>query len=188
MLIVGGDNIKKILKLIILFLLVFLRHVDAKIYGIDYRPIEELDLKVEEIKKYHFYKENDIESYYIEGENPDGFIKQEDFFYSDYSEWFKEKPNVKNGREIKERQVYVYDKLRKIKKIYIEVDDDEASVLEFAIYFNGYIVNHSANCNDCSGGYYTYMKDNRFDRAVKIGTLFLTYEDYHNPPYFQQDF
>ena len=136
---------------------------------------------MEETKKYHFYKESNIGAYYIEGDNPEGFIKKDDYYFTDYSEWFRRMPDNKNDREIKERNVYVYNKIRKLKKFYLEVDDDTESLLEFAIYFGDYGANNSANCSGCSDGYYMYMKDDRFDIPFQINKIFITYEDYHNP-------
>ena len=71
---------KKTLKTIFLILILFISiNVKAKTYGLEYKPIETLDLKTEETKKYRFYKESKIEAYFIENENPNGFQKQSSF-------------------------------------------------------------------------------------------------------------
>ncbi len=182
MLYVGGENINKLFKTIFLIFLVFIEiKVTAKTYGIDYKPIESLDLKVEEIKKYKFYKEHKVNAYFIENENPDIFKKQNDFYYTDYSEWFKEKPNLKKNREIKERNVFLYSKLKKIKNFYIEVEDPDESNLEFAIRFNDSPASNSGYCGDCSSGYYMHIADNKYDNAVRINKLSLVYQDYYYP-------
>ena len=182
MLYVGGDNIRKIFKTIFLvFLVLFKIEVKAKTYGLEYKPIETLDLKVEEVKKYRFYKENKIEAYFIEDDNPLGFKKQDSFKYTDYSEWFKNTPTLKKNREVKEREVYIYSKLKKIKHFYIEVEDPDASVLEFAILFNGLSASNSAYCGDCTNGYYMNISDGIYDNPVRVNELAISYQEYYLP-------
>lgn len=173
---------KKTLKIFFLVLLTFINSgANAKTYGIEYKPIETLDLKVEETKKYRFYKENKIQAYFIENENPTGFKKQNSFKYTDYSEWFKVKPETKKNREIKERNVYKYAKLKKIKHFYIEVEDPDESTLEFAILFNGLSASNSGFCSDCSDFYYMHIADNNYDYPVRLNKLSLTYQEYFLP-------
>ena len=154
--------------------------VQAKIYGIEYLPIENLDLKVDEIKKYRYYKENKVESYFIEGDNPIIFKKKDEFYFTNYSEWLREKPALKPNREIKERNVYIYQKWRQIKNAYIEVLDDTEAVLEFAIYLNGYKAPNQSFCSNCTSGYYMYINDDKYDRAIKIDKLTVYFNDYFN--------
>ena len=185
MLLVGGENIRKIFKTFFLVLLLFLAvKVKAKVYGVEYKPIENLDLKIEEVKKYKFYKENKIEAYFIEGENPSIFEKQTEYYDTDYSEWAELKPEMKNNREIRERTTFIYQKLRKIKNFYIEIFDDTESVLEFALYFKGLSASNSAFCSGCTDGYYMYTSDKKYDRAVKINKLILNF----NEEFYPNDF
>ena len=173
---------KKTLKTIFLILILFISiNVKAKTYGLEYKPIETLDLKTEETKKYRFYKESKIEAYFIENENPNGFQKQSSFKYTDYSEWFKTRPESKKNREIKERTVYKYAKLKKIKHFYIEVEDPNMSTLEFAIRFNGLDASNSGYCSDCSDFYYMHISDNDYDYPVRVNELSLTYQEYYLP-------
>ena len=170
---------KKIFKVILLiFPILIITKVMAKSYGLEYKPIENLDLKVEEVKKYHFYKENKIEVYFIEEENPSIFKKQNNYYFTNYSEWFKEKPSIKKNREIKERNVYVYSKLKKIKNFYIEVLDSDLSIKEFSISFNDLTASNNAYCSDCSNYYYMHMTDSDL---IKINELTLKYDDFYEP-------
>jgi len=168
-------------KILLLMVLIFCINIKAKNYGIDYMPIENLDLKTEEIKKYHFYKENKINAYFIEGENPNIFKKTSDYYYSDYSEWQKEKPNLKKNRIIEERNVYVYQQYKKVKNIKIEVDAENESILEFAFLVNNFSVNNTSFCNECSENYYMYTSDHEYNRAFKIKNLSLSLNEYYLP-------
>lgn len=177
---------KKIIKIFYLFFLVFVgARIKAKTYGIEYRPIETLDLKVAEVKKYKFYKENKISAYFIENENPDIFQKRDNYYYTDYSEWFKTKPKVKKNRDIRERTVYNYAKLKKIKHFYVEVDDPDASILEFAIYFGGFSASNTSFCADCSEFYYMHTADGEYDYPVRLNKLSLSYNEYYSPNEFE---
>ncbi len=171
--------------MLIIILLIFVTKVIAKNYGIEYRPIEELNLKVDEIKKYRFYKESKISAYFIEDENPTFFEKKDDFYYSDYSEWSLNKPMLKKNREIKERDVYIYQKLKKIKKFLIEVFDEEETVLEFSLKINGFSVNTSSFCRTCSPNAYMYIQDESYNKAVKIDKMSIEMNDYYYPEEFK---
>ena len=176
------NNIKRLFKILFLIFLVFFEiKISAKTYGIEYKPIETLDLKVDEIKKYRFYKERKISAYFIEDENPDIFKKKNDYYYTDYSEWSKSRPNSKKNREIKERTTFVYSKLKKIKNIYVETDDPDSSILEFAIYFNGFHASNNSFCGDCSDFYYMKMSDNQYDSSFRLNKLSISYNDYYPP-------
>ena len=71
--------------------------------------------------------------------------------------------------------------MRRLKKFYLETDDTENSLLEYAIYFGDYGANNTSSCNNCTDGYYMYMKDDRYDFGFHIGSIFQTYEDYQYP-------
>lgn len=175
-------SIKKILKLF-LFLLIFnFTFVFASSYGIKYEPIENLDLKVEETKKYRFYKEEKIEAFFLEDEEPNGFNKTNNFYYTDYSEWFKVRPIMKKNREIKERTIYNYRKYKKIKHVRLEIDDEDESLLRFAVYINNVHSSCTYACTNCTTNYSLFLDNESV--AAHIGRIDLYLESYYEPDVF----
>ncbi len=151
--------------------------VSAISYGIKYVPIENLDLKVEEVKKYHFYKEEKVEAYFLEG--PKGFTKTKEYYWTPYSMWSKNEPEEKENREIREREVFKYQKELQVKSIKVEVLDSTESVLEFAFYIDSNHVEYTSTCENCSPDYSIYMNDKLYSKSFKIGKLNIDLHDYY---------
>lgn len=76
--------------LIILFFImmpfIMMPYIQAKTYYLDERPITDLNLTKNEVKKYRWYQNERLEAFYLMGENPDLLSKTtNDYYYTAYS-------------------------------------------------------------------------------------------------------
>ncbi len=173
------------MKLKILILLIFLGIpiVKAETYYSNFKPLNENNYKIEEIKKYRWYKQEEISGYFIEGENPQNYSEKEtdSFYYTAYSRWDKILPATIQNREVVERNVYIYQPYNKIKHISLEIDGDGENITEFKIISDGLEMSKNAFCNGCQNGYYMMLNDNDYDTPTKVGKLLISLEEYYEP-------
>lgn len=161
------------MKLLILLLLIFVPKIQAKIYYLDAQTLDENEYQIKEIKKYRFYKEEKIYNYFIENENDQDFTNKDNkkYFYTTYSEYSKEKPESLKNREIKERTVYIYQRLKKAKYVRLEVFSDDEVLTEYRIRKGRENLKNSAFCKICSEFYYMNLEDEDYITGVKINIL-----------------
>lgn len=161
------------MKLLMLFVLIFVPKIQAKIYYLDAQTLDENEYQIKEIKKYRFYKEEKIYNYFIENENDQNFTNKDNkkYFYTTYSEYSKEKPESLKNREIKERTVYIYQQLKKAKYVRLEVFSDDEVLTEYRIKKGRENLKNSAFCKDCSEFYYMNLEDEDYITGVKINIL-----------------
>jgi hypothetical protein len=161
------------LKLLLLLLLIFVPKIQAKIYYLDAQALDENEYQIKETKKYRFYKEEKIYNYFIEDENDQDFLNKDNkkYFYTTYSEYSKEKPESLKNREIKERTVYIYQRLKKAKYVRLEVFSDDEVLIEYRIRKGRENLKNSAFCKNCSEFYYMNLEDEDYITGVKINIL-----------------
>ena len=161
------------MKLLLLLLLIFVPKIQAKIYYLDAQALDENEYQIKETKKYRFYKEEKIYNYFIEDENDQDFLNKDNkkYFYTTYSEYSKEKPESLKNREIKERTVYIYQRLKKAKYVRLEVFSDDEVLIEYRIRKGRENLKNSAFCKNCSEFYYMNLEDEDYITGVKINIL-----------------
>lgn len=161
------------MKLLILLLLIFFPKIQAKVYYLDAQALDENEYQIKETKKYRFYKEEKIYNYFIEDKNAQDFINKdnEKYFYTTYSEYSKEKPENLKNREIKERTVYIYQRLKKAQYVRLEVFSDSEVLTEYKIRKGRENLKNSAFCKNCSEFYYMALEDQDYKIGVKVNIL-----------------
>lgn len=170
------------MKIIIILLTLICLNVKAETYYLDERPIEDLNLRIEEKTKYKWYKEKRIEAYFLEDTALEPFIlKENQSYYTAYSEWSSNMPRKASYREIKERDVYVYKELKKIRYLHLEIESEDYELIEFSIYVGEHKPDRRAFCNGCSSNYLMYINDNNPETIAKVPDLFIELNDYYHP-------
>lgn len=171
------------MKIILLLLILIGTRVNAETYYLDEKPIDNLNLRIETTKKYRWYQNERIEAFFLEGTNNDFFTLKDEkkYYYTPYSTWSTDEPKKEVYREIKERDVYIYQTLKKIRNIYLEVDSDSEELIEFVIYDGDTKMNKTAFCQGCASDYYMHIADNNYEKATKVQKLFATLDDYLEP-------
>lgn len=171
------------MKIILLLLILMGVKVKAETFYLEEMPINNLNLRIEETKKYRWYQNERLESFFLEGTNTDFFSLKDEkkYYYTAYSAWTTEQPKKENYREIIERDVFIYQTLKKIRHFYLEIDSDSEELIEFSIYSDDAKINKTSFCQGCSSDYYMHIADNNYEVATKVQKLFLTLDDYIEP-------
>lgn len=161
------------MKLLMLLLLIFVPKAQAKVYYLDAQTLDENEYQIKETKKYRFYKEEKIYNYFIENENDQNFANKDNkkYFFTLYSEYSREKPENLKNREIKERTVYIYQQLKKVQYVRLEVFSDDEMLTEYRIRKDRENLKNSAFCKNCSEFYYMALEDQDYKTGVKVNIL-----------------
>ncbi len=160
---------KKLFIGCILVSLISMKTVSAKeeVYYGEYGPfhdwsmqkVEESDtVQVEHEKRYHwYYDEITYGDYTLLGEVTDDYPYQDmnQSKRGNWSEWSTLQPEEVEKRQIEEKKLYRFRKMKPIRYIYFyhaQGNNGRLSVPEIRIYVKGKEVRYQATCNTCSPG------------------------------------
>ena len=75
------------MKIILLLLILMGVKVKAETFYLEEMPINNLNLRIEETKKYRWYQNERLESFFLEGTNTDFFSLKDEkkYYYTAYS-------------------------------------------------------------------------------------------------------
>jgi hypothetical protein len=169
---------KKFILMMFLFLITI--KVNALEYGVwtdEY--VEDENTKITATETRYKWSKTDIinsDEYYVEGENNSEypFILSNDYIYSDWSEWDEKHPEIKPNRNVEHKLVNRYRTLKKVRYLFLE--NFQGGYISFKIAELNVLINNTETdvymqCNDCSFGFNTAVKDNLLvdDAYIKNG-------------------
>lgn len=120
-------------------------------------PIIENDTtKVEIERRYRWYKETMKNGdHYIEEENDPEYslINRKDTKKTDWSDWQTTPPEEKKNREIKSKEFYEYQDMKKIRYIHLEQfhgENNKLNITEIEVKINGNVIDYEVECENCA--------------------------------------
>ncbi len=149
--------------------------------------------ELKEVKKTTMYKYYNLKKgngeYFILGENNSLYstIDIDDYIYSNYSEWSLIKPSFKEGRIIKEREIYYYSDIKKIRYVHLNNffgSDNKLIINEIVVRNNEFEIPFSIYCEGCSENFYEKVVNGNLEPEgsyiLNDGYLVLDLGDYYS--------
>lgn len=189
-------------KILIILLLCFsCQEVYAKPYYSGYSNFSDYQeeeiistdtIKVEEKEVYQWYKEEKLlGDYYFEGENNSEYpsIDKNDYINTEWTDWKRELPSYKKNRNIRNREVFMYQEISSIRYLKLKPLDKGFFISEIELYIDGLKIDYELICEDCREDFYGYISNGIYDEKEahlnKNSTLFIDLKDYYQIDQFE---
>lgn len=190
---------KKLITIIILGLILIqpvkAEEVYYSEYG-DYEIITEYNeqttdlIDIQTAPMYKYYKEvRKNGEYYIKNKNDEQYtyIDLEDYLKTEYTDWNLNIPEVEIEREIKEREIYRYSEIKKIKYIHLKDfmgENNQLKINEIIIKSNNIEIPFTLQCEYCSEEFLEKVTNgnltNEESYILSNGYIIIDLEEYYS--------